>query len=396
MPTPETIISHSLLLPELKVQTAYLKGRFLQVFEAEKKNKGAVCTRCACLSTSGYDRREVTVKDAPVRGRTVILKIKKRRYWCKTCKKPFTEPVEGIMPKRRTTQRFRRSLLWACENFSDLKSVRKAYRCSNDLIYKALYEQLELKRRTRLYPWPKVIGIDEHAFKRNKRFGCTDFVSMIVDHSNKRVMEVVDGKTTAALHDHLKKIPGRENVKVVTIDMCDPFKNFINESFPNAEIVADKFHVLRLLTPALLRHRKNIAGNRANMKAKKLLLMSSKNLDYFSRRTIWDFLENYPDMKELYSWKEAIHGFYRIRGYDRACIALQKMLDRMALSNLKEIKTLRKTLQKWKNQILNYFKFRITNARTEGFNNVAKVIKRRSYGFRNFNHYRLRLLNACS
>jgi len=48
----------------------------------------------------------------------------------------------------------------------------------------------------------------------------------------------------------------------------------------------------------------------------------------------------------------------------------------MAKSKLKEIKTLRKTLMKWRNEILNYFKTGITNARTEGFNNVAKVLKR--------------------
>ena len=72
------------------------------------------------------------------------------------------------------------------------------------------------------------------------------------------------------------------------------------------------------------------------------------------------------------------------------CRAFQLILDRMAHSQLKAIKRLRRTLKKWKNEILNYFKTRITNAQTEGFNNVAKVIKRRSYGFRNFNHYRLR------
>jgi transposase len=68
----------------------------------------------------------------------------------------------------------------------------------------------------------------------------------------------------------------------------------------------------------------------------------------------------------------------------------------MSKSSLPEIKTLRRTLMRWRKEILNYFKHRLTNARTEGYNNVAKVIKRRSYGFRNFQNYRLRLLNACS
>jgi len=149
MPRPELTISHGLILPELTLTNAYLKGRYQQILETEKKDQGAVCTRCATLSNSCYDRREVTVRDAPIRGRSVLLKIKKRRYWCKPCKKPFTEPVSGIMPKRRTTQRFRKSLLWACENFSDLKAVKKAYRCSNDMIYKALYDNVRRQRPSR-------------------------------------------------------------------------------------------------------------------------------------------------------------------------------------------------------------------------------------------------------
>ena len=70
------------------------------------------------------------------------------------------------------------------------------------------------------------------------------------------------------------------------------------------------------------------------------------------------------------------------------------MLDRMALSTLTEIKTLRKTLMKWKTEVLNYFKTKLTNGKTEGYNNLAKLYQKRGFGFRNFENYRLRLLNC--
>ena len=108
------------------------------------------------------------------------------------------------------------------------------------------------------------------------------------------------------------------------------------------------------------------------------------------------YLERYPVMAELYNWKERLHGFYRIRGYERAKTALTHILDAMARSELKEIKTLRRTLLKWRNEILNYFRTRLTNAMVEGFNNKAKLVKRRAYGYRSFSNYRLRLLDACS
>ena len=70
------------------------------------------------------------------------------------------------------------------------------------------------------------------------------------------------------------------------------------------------------------------------------------------------------------------------------------LLDWLAKSDIIELKRLRKTLMSWREEILNFFKTRITNAKTEGFNNVAKSIIKRSYGFRNFSNYRLRVLNA--
>jgi transposase len=219
---------------------------------------------------------------------------------------------------------------------------------------------------------------------------------MIVDYDNRRVRELVYGKTGAALSADLAHIPGRENVKNVVLDLCDPFKNFAREYFPQARIVADKFHVLRLLSPALLRRRKEVAGTRADLRAKKLLLMSIKRLDYGKRFALRQFLAQHPELNEVYQWKEKLHRFYRTPGYHNAAKALRKMIDQMAGSLLPEIKTLRRTLMKWKEEILAYFLNGLTNARTEGFNNKAKVVKRRGYGYKSFRNYRLKVLTACA
>lgn len=393
---PHETLSNFVLLPELELKRVHVVNRYFTYYRTQKRPLKEYCPKCATPSEVTYDHRVVRVKDAPIRHTRIRLEIKKRRLWCKPCQKPFTEPVPGIVKGRRTTERYRASLFWACETFTDLKAVKKVYRCSNAFLYGAYYEQLELKRRARQHPWPKTIGIDEHAFRRNKAFGHTEFASMIVDYDHKKVLEVVEGKTGAALSHSLASIPGRERVQNVCLDLCDPFKNFAREFFPQANIIADKFHVLRLLSPALLKRRKDITGDRSTLRARKLLLMSAHHLDYGATLTIYRFLEKHPAMKELYSWKERLHGFYRTRGYERASKVLGRMLDDMSLSLLPEIKTLRRTLLKWRKEILNYFKTGLTNARVEGFNNKAKVVKRRAYGYKSFRNYRLRVLNACA
>lgn len=382
MKMPKNILANFILLPELKLSDINVTPHGTGIYEVRKQSEFEICPKCASPANTTYDHRTIRIKDTPIRGNGIILRIKKKRYFCKTCNKPFTEPVQGILPRRRTTQRYRKAVVWACHNFSDLKRVKRAYRCSNDFIYKALYEQLDLKNRTNQYPWPKTIGIDEHFFNRKQDFFKRSFVTMIVDYNNRRLKEVVLGKTAGELINSLNYIQGRENVREAVMDLCDPYKYFVKNFFPNAQIVADKFHVLRLLNPAINRYRKGITGDKRNYPIRKLLLRNGKKLNFFEKTALYHWLSDYPLLNELYQFKEALHGFYRIRGYNKAACVLTKITDRMALSTIKEIKTLRYTLIKWRNEILNYFKFRVTNARTEGYNNVAKVIKRRSYGFR--------------
>jgi transposase len=393
---PETMLLRRLLLPELKFQRSWRKiGTGLLGVEAEKHSDLEVCPRCATPSKSVYDHRTIQVRDAPLRDLAVRLIVRKRRFSCRPCGRPFTEPVPGILPRYRSTERFRRSLLWACENFSDLTQVRRAYRCSSGYLYKALYTQLELQRRKRLYPWPVVIGLDEHYFRRG-RGGFRQFVSMVVDYKNRRLLELVEGRTVADMEAQLANIPGRDNVRFVVADLCDPYKTFVHRFFPNARVVADKFHVLRLLTPHINRRRKLVTGDRRSALIRRLLLRSRFTLDPASRWAVHRWLEEYPDLRELYAAKESLHAIYRIRGVDRAAVALTALTDRLATSSLPELQTFRRTLMRWRREILAYFGTGLTNGRTEGFNNKAKLVKKRAYGYRSFRNYRLRLLNACA
>ena len=394
---PTQVLTHKVLLPELSLKLIHWrKGNAQLHLFTEKHCDFEVCPRCAKPSSSVYDHRQICVKDSPLRNKQIALHIRKRRFWCKHCRKPFTEPIKGIKKGSRCTERYKKSLLWACEKFADLKQVRKTYRCSTGYLYKTLYEQLERNRRTRLYPWPKTIGIDEHFFKRNKKLGTREFASIVVDHKNKRVLELVQGKSVAELEAALAYIPGRQNVRFVTLDLCDPFKKFAKSFFQNATLVADKFHVLRLLNPAINRYRKEITGDKRSLKIRRLLLTSGKKLHPIERFVVRKWLQQYPQLQELYQFKEALHGFYRIRGQKKASKALTDLTDRMAKSDIIEVQRLRRTLMKWRNEILAYFSTRLTNGRVEGFNNKAKLVKKRAYGYRSFKNYRLRLLNACA
>lgn len=191
------------LLPEVKVIKWERDRAGNQHIWCEKNSLFEVCPKCASPSKTLYDHRFVKLHDQPMRNVQIFIHLHKRRFYCKTCEKPFTEPVQGVRKGRRTTEKYRRGLFWACENFTDLKKVRKHYKCSTWLVYQTLKEHLNLNLKRKLnYPWPKTIGIDEHFFSRSK--GYREFATVLVDFNNKRVREIVLGKTGVELRHYEK------------------------------------------------------------------------------------------------------------------------------------------------------------------------------------------------
>jgi transposase len=94
----ESVIRY-LLLPELELleaRPAGPDGRWGTEFFAEKRSDFEVCPKCATPSRSVYDHRWVTLKDDPLRTKPATLHVRKRRFTCHTCRRPFTEPVPGV------------------------------------------------------------------------------------------------------------------------------------------------------------------------------------------------------------------------------------------------------------------------------------------------------------
>lgn len=391
---PSAKLTQFFLLPDLRLQHTYREGR-TNVFACEKvHSQFEICPRCANKSSTTYDHVTSSVKDEPLRSIQVRLVIRKRRLYCKHCKKPFTEPVDGILPGRRTTQRLRRAIMWAAQKFSSLEEVINTFQCSAWLIYSSVYEQLEIKMKEYQYPWPKVIGIDEHFFRRQNE--SREYFTVFTDIKNHRVREAVLGKKLESVETRIGHIEGRENVEWAAIDLSSTYKRLIREVFPNAKIVADKFHVLRLFTKALrtIRYKTKLDEHQTLPKLR-LLLKSRKDLDYSKRQELDRELKNWPEIDEIYRIKEQAMDLYRIKGADRAKVAFEKLVERLKRRENEILFSLATTLIRWKPEILNYFVTGLTNAMSEGFNRVASLVKNRAFGYRNPKNYRLRFISAC-
>ncbi len=365
------------------------------LWEVTIRPRELACLRCGSIRTVRAGKCTSLVREESMRAQSLWLKIHKHRIYCKDCKKTFTEPVPGIWPRRRSTQRFRKSIAQACGRMTDLATVSRVHNVSHGFAYQVYYEQIEVKMRELRdkNKWPEVLGIDEHFFRRKNGF--TEFVTMFTDVKNKKMFEMAQGKDGKSLIEQLKNIPGRENVKVVVIDVSSAYKSFARRMFPNAVLVADKFHVLRLIKPQIMKAGKDIHGHRQELSTRRKLLCSRVNIDYFVRVEIDRYLKHHPKLNELYRWKEMIYEFYRIKGFSRANVAFNKLMKEMSQSSLEEIQKLLRTFKRWRHEIVRYFENGYTNAFTERMNGTGKLVQRRAFGYKSFRNYRLRTLSAC-
>src|SRR5438445_7191690 len=101
-----------------------------------------------------------------------------------------------------------------------------------------------------------------------------------------------------------------------------------------------------------MRRRKDITGDRHSLAIRRLLLRNGFNLDFWQRLELHRWLDRYPELHELYQAKEALHRFYRTRGIGRATRAFRKLIDTLATSTLPEVQTLRRTLLRWRLDVL--------------------------------------------
>lgn len=387
-------LARQLGLPEMEILDVRSGPSGLTLVAEKKRAPFEACPRCATLSRAVYDHRWISVRDEPVRQAQITLRLRKRRYSCPSCRKPFTEFVPGIWPGRRTTQRLREAVMHACQNFSSLSDVRETFKLSSSFVYKVCYEQLEIKNRQITPVWPRCLGVDEHFVRR--RLGTPEFMTVFTDLKRRSVRECVHGKTKAGLIEKTRHMAGRHDVEWIAIDMSDTYRGFCLEHFPKARIVADKFHVLRVFSGILNRHRIDATGDVRKNPVRKLLLRNRDRLKHYERNALDLWLKDHPKILEAYEWKERFHRLYRIKGHERSKNRLEKLLLAMRFSLIPEIKRFGRTLERWKDEILNYFLCRLTNAVTEGFNRIASLVKNRAFGYRNTNNYRLRFLNACA
>ena len=360
--------------------------------------KKAQCPQCASQNLTFYDHYTRRFKDSDKEGviRNIILKAK--RYRCADCGRLFREPISDLLPKQRSTQRFRKRVAHEYSKNVNNKTIAKEFHISESTTERIIHEQFSNKIKEVLsYPCPRMIGIDEHTIHKKRRFATT-----ICDLKNHRVYDIIEGKSRSSIESTLMSYKGREKVQMVCIDLSSSYRSLIRRCFPNAKIVADRFHVIRLINYHFMEFCKQAQEEvKWNRNLIYPLRKKTSNLNEHEKSNLKDFFKKNPGIESAYNFKENLCDLLRKKAQtasscSRLIKQLKEMVSSMKYNSPVEFRRLAKTISDWFAPIIRMWRFTQNNGITEGFHRKMKLIQRRAYGFRNFANYRLRVLVECS
>jgi transposase len=243
---------------------------------------------------------------------------------------------------------------------------------------------------------PKVLGIDEHFFTRKKGYATT-----FCDLKNHRIYDVALGRSEAALESYFLRLEGKEQVRIVCMDLATVYRSMVRKHFPRAVIVADRFHVIRLVNQHFLACWREIdpVGSK-NRGLLSLMRRHRHNLKPEQELRLLAYLAEHPALDTIYRFKQRL--CYLLLKKHKTKRHCQKLIPRflravneLRQSGLAQLVTLGDTLHSWSEEIVRMWRFTRSNGITEGFHNKMETISRQAYGFRNFDNYRHRVLVLC-
>jgi transposase len=409
-------------------------GRRQLVITIERKD--AVCPDCGSAKAKYYKAGVRLIQCQGFGRLKAFVEVAVHHIYCPECRSMSYEHLEFLTnPRARVTRAFEKELVAERRRMS-ITDVAEVFGVSRRTVREAEVRALELKYRSVPLKGVRRIGIDEVYVFHGERGG-RQFVTVVRDLDTGRVLNVSRGKGEDALKmfaSRLRRSGVAAEIECVTMDMANAFANFAEHNLPNALVVFDHFHVVKMVNDIINKIRRaamakiNAETRQAlraldlskeerevvarlekkikdrQEKAKKVLkgnmklpLMNGEDVekDPKAKAKLDKMLEEYSDLGKAYLLKEELRSIYaNAKAPIEAKALLEAWIAKARASDVRHLETMANTMEKNLEGVLGFWKFPgATNAKTEGFNNKIRWLVKQAYGYRDWRYFRLKVFD---
>lgn len=365
------------------------------VFTIRQPRAKLRCSHCGSANVNCRGQVEREWRSVPLGNQAVFIRMSVARVWCFDCcllrqvKVPFAEE------KVRYTKRFARYVLDLSRRMT-IQGVADHLGISWDLVKEIQREYLQRHFSRPKLKHLKRIAIDEICIGKGHKY-----LTIVLDLESGAVVFQGDGKGASALDPFWKRLQSAgAKIQAVAIDMSRAYQKAVRENLPEAAIIFDHFHIVKLFNEELSELRRELYNEATTMLQKKvlkgirwLLLKNPENFDRKKqdRQRLKDALKLNEPLATAYYLKEQLRQLWNEPTKEIAALMLDVWIMMAEWSGIRRMMKMAKTIQEHRKGILAWYDHRITTAKLEGTNNKIKTMNRQAYGFRDLEFLKLKI-----
>lgn len=371
-------------------------GREVLHIFAQHEHDVAICPGCGQISTAVHESEDRCICHLDIWGKATYVHFSSRRFECKQCKKPFTEELSWIEIKRRTSTDYELHIYKQCQH-TDVEAVAEREGLHPETVRSIFGRWAKRAEKKQQRAYVRCLGIDEISLRK----GHQQFALVLSDLERHCVIAVLPERSQKALEAWLDGLDEAERkaIRLAAMDMWGPYRGVVKAKLPHAEIVADRFHVMKQLNDAIAKIRRNLQAKSDKtayelLKGIRWILVRHRaDLKPEEEAKLQAALNAFPDLRTAYLLKERFVTITnRIQNRQQAERFLRAWMYEAQATGLSQLEKFTQTLQNWWNEFLNYFNEGFTSAVVEGLNNAIRGTIRRAYGYHLFENFRLHVM----
>jgi len=419
---------------EERLQAKGCGGRRQLIITIERKD--VTCPHCGSERARWYKAQMRLIQCQGFGRMKAMIEVDVHRIYCPDCKVSSYEHLEFLSnPRARVTRSLGKDIV-ALRRRMSITDVAAVLGLSRQTVREVELAALERKYRRVPLKGVKRIGIDE-IYVFHREHGGRQYVTIVRDLDTGRILNVSRGKGEDALKmfaSRLKRLKTPPQIECVTMDMSNGFRNFVENSLPDAQIVFDHFHVIKMINDKINKIRRaamakiNAETRRAlkeidrekeekkvvaklekkikdrQEKARKVLkgnmklpLMNKETIDKIpkAKAKLERMLAEHSDLGKAWALKEDLRSIYaNAKDAVEANALLETWIAKARASDVAELETMADTMEENLEGVLGFWKFPgATNAKTEGFNNKIRWLVKQAYGYRDYKYFRLKVFD---
>jgi len=351
-----------------------------------------VCPNCGSHEVWQKGTKERRFRSLPFGKKTSTIILIVPRVFCLDCQQTRQVHISFAKEHKRYT-RFLESYILDLLLSMTCQDVAEHLGMSWDTI-----RDIEKTRLTRDFSRPSLkgvthIAIDEIAVQKGHKY-----LTIVMDLHSGRVLFVGDGKDADSLLPFWIRLRrSHARIEAVASDMSSAFRSAIREHLPDAIHVFDRFHVMKLFNEKLTILRRRLYAETSDLGSKSALKgirfdLLRRDPDEKGAKRLEEALRLHADLAVAHALKEQLYDLWEQDDEDAAIQYLSDWIFDAEWSKIPEMMAFAKTLRNHWQEILNYYGCEITSGPLEGLNNKIKTLKRQSYGFRDQEYFKIKIL----